>query len=98
MGICKYLSGVDLDGELIKVECIKHECDSYRGDSVQRNGGEVEIIYMCEDSWMVELTKENTRFQMGTQAAIESLRNVVDSDKNAMLAAQQRQLEQKLVS
>lgn len=86
MAICKHLSGVDLDGNLVKVECIKHECNAYKNIPIKNvSTNESVDKWLCEDTWVLELLMDNTRHQIGTQAAVESFRNEMAKDNRAVL-------------
>ncbi len=76
MSICPYMSAVDLDGNLVKVECLKHECQKYvqlMGTNPQT--GVQEAKWDCADAFVPMLLIENSNMVRGTQAAIESFRN-----------------------
>ena len=85
--ICPSLSGVDLDGNLVKVECLKYECPKYVSiQGVHPQSGEVVDEWKCSDAWMPILMIENTKRANETGAAIESFRNeMVDANNNAMM-------------
>jgi hypothetical protein len=72
------LSGIDLEGELMKVNCIEHECKKFVnviGENPQT--GEIVNEWDCADTWVPILMIENSKQQRGTSAAVESLRNEV---------------------
>lgn len=76
--ICPYLSGVDLEGNLVKVECQLHKCPKYiQIIGMNPNTGEQVNEYRCSDAWLPHLLMENTRKNIETGAAVESFRNEV---------------------
>ena len=94
MIVCPLMSGVDLDGKLVKVECIKHECAQYINViGLNPQTGQEVNQWDCSHSWTPLLLIENSQQQRQTGAAVESLRNVVDSDSKKVLAlAEKNQL------
>lgn len=83
--ICPMLSGINLEGELIKVSCLENECRKYVnvvGTNPQT--GETVNQWDCSDAWLPVLMVENSQQQRGTSAAVESLRNEVFRTTNAV--------------
>lgn len=74
--ICPAMSGMDLDGNLIKVPCLEHECSKWInvvGNNPQT--GESINHWDCADAWTPLLLIENSKVQRETGAAVESFRN-----------------------
>lgn len=85
--ICPQLSGIDLDGKLVKVECLKHECPKYtQVMGSNPNTGQEISEWKCADAWVPLLLIENSMQQHQTGAAVESFRNEMASDNRAVLA------------
>lgn len=84
--ICPTMSGVDLDGNLVKVECIKHECSKYTQVTGHNpNTGQETNEWKCADAWIPVLLIENSQQQRNTGAAIQSFRNEMVADNRAVL-------------
>lgn len=84
--ICPDLSGIDLDGNLVKVECLKHDCKKWlnvQGSNPQT--GEIQNQWDCADTWVPILLIENSKQQRGTQSAVESFRNEVRAGNDLSL-------------
>lgn len=93
MAICPALSGIDLDGKLVKQECIKHECSRYMNViGADPQTGEQLNRWDCSDVWIPVLLIENSKQQRGTQAAIESFRNEMAKDNKAAIQLANDQL------
>lgn len=86
MSICPLLSGIDLEGNLVKVECLKHECAKYV-NVVGKNPqtGQETNQWDCADTWVPLLLIENSNQQRGTAASIDSFRNEMAKDNRAVL-------------
>ena len=98
---CPSLSGVDLDGNLVKVECQKHDCIKWtQVQGKHPQSGKDISEWDCSDKWQVLLLIENSQQQRGTQKAVESFRNEMvkqNSDFNLALshaARESRLIEQ----
>lgn len=73
---CPHLSGVDLDGNLVKVECKKHDCMKWiQVQGTHPQTGQPVSEFDCSDNWQVVLLMDNAQKQNQTGAAIESFRN-----------------------
>jgi hypothetical protein len=94
MSICPALSGIDLDGKLVKVQCVEHECKKYVNVvGANPQTGEAVNQWDCADTWIPVLLVENSQQQRGTSAAIESLRNqVFKTNALALLTNDQRKI------
>ena len=89
--ICPYLSGADLDGNLVKIECQKHDCQKYMMvQGKDPNNGQDVNRWDCSDNFVPMLLIENSQQQRSTGAAVESFRNemVKANDAVIKLAAQ----------
>jgi hypothetical protein len=87
MSTCPKLSGVDLDGKLVKVECIKHDCQQYIQVQGQHPQTGVDISeWDCTDNWQTVMLIENSQQQRQTGAAVESFRNEMAKDNREVLA------------
>lgn len=76
--ICPYLSGIDLEGRLVKVECLKHECIKYTQMlGLHPQTGQEISEWNCSDAWLPMLLIENSQQTRQAGAAVESFRNEV---------------------
>lgn len=79
---CPKLSGIDLDGKLVRQPCIEHECVLYQMvEGRHPQTGELVSEWDCAFNWTNVLLVENAKQQRHTQAAIESLRNLIATDQ-----------------
>lgn len=89
--ICPYLSSTDLDGNLVKVNCLKHECAKYvQVIGTNKNTGADMSEWKCSDAWLPLLLIDNTQESRISGATMDSLRNhVVNVGKALIDAAEQ---------
>lgn len=90
MGMCPVLSGVDLDGNLVKIPCETHDCEWYiQAQGVHPQTGATISEYDCSKNWDSVFLIENAKLQRQTASAIESLRNETMAHQDAYLSASQ---------
>lgn len=93
MSVCPELSGVDLEGNLVKIECLKHECDRYQQvQGTHPQTGETISDWGCAYNWTNTLLIENSKQQRHTASAVESFKNEMKhyNDKTIELIATDR--------
>lgn len=76
--MCPYLSGINLDGELVKVACQEYACAKYvqvMGANPQT--GEQVNEWKCADAWIPILLIEGSQQTRQAGAAVVSFRNEV---------------------
>lgn len=89
------MSGADLDGNLVKIPCQKHDCMNYQnvmGTNPQT--GETINKWDCAFNWTNILLIENSQQQRQTGAAVESFRNeMVEANKKVLIAYEKPRLK-----
>ena len=86
MSTCPLISGIDLDGNIVKAECLKHDCALYINVvGVSPQTGQEINQWDCSHAWTPLLLIENSIQQRQTGAAVESLRNTVANENTKIL-------------
>ena len=95
--ICPYMSGVDFDGHLVKVECQTYDCAKYvqiLGTDPQT--GQEKNEWKCSDAWVPLLLVENSLATRQTNASVHSFRNDLTKAVNSAAGRLSKQTEKEI--
>ena len=74
---CPEISGIDLEGEFIRVPCQEHDCEYYQKYEGRDNENNRVDKWDCANKWHTELEANIVRRLLGVQSAVELQTNEV---------------------